>query len=571
MPPINFVNMCKAAKIALPAAGARPTFLTDAGAIPSVAIARDAERCAALAWARDSLNNNVDPESWPTTLDAALTNTLMSLYALPPYKGPLPIPSNARRLADVIILYMPGAAPPDNAPPPPQPDGININRGAGAPPMPVQGPPPPPANAGGTGAPHGSADSSPPPKRKWLMHADLSRLLPPDVYHALDSSAGMETSKRAKLQESCLKHDLSMVLDCTTSAAFSHQMALALSDRAHFDPLARGLAFACAGRSAPASADESHNLADSINQDAFLGSMRNHWNAMTAAFASDTELSSSHTNNLWAGPTFIMRLRAARSATWGVPEVEASCRAQLLALPAYRSAIATAITRVASTFVGAAAARSVNKAYLTFFSPFWSEHLLERGRLSREETEKFVKGLLDAPAPALAPAPPPVQPLPTPPPAPPPAQWPPTPPPVPVYYPPALPHGYYGTPPAAPTPPPAYRPPAPTPGANLPVFVGKPTSPVIIGNNFGLANIPTGRPCPCAVTSAYPTRAHRTFECPLKYWAFRGGCPGWTAAGVRIPSHWNGDDITTACQMEWRTFAANLPSARSMGSFKVKF
>ena len=292
---------------------------------------------------------------------------------------------------------------------------------------------------------------------------------------------------------------------------------------------------------------------------------------MTEAFASDTELNSSHTNNLWAGPTFIMSLRAARSAAWGVPEVEAACRAQLNALPTYRSAIATAITRVASTFTGAAAARSVNKAYLTFFSPFWSEHLLERGRLSREETEKFVKGLLDAPAPALAPAPPPVQPLPTPPPAPPPAQWPPAPPPVPVYYPPALPHGYYGTPPAAPTPPPAYRPPAPTPGANLPVFVGKPTSPVIIGNNFGLANIPTGRPCPCAVTRAYPTRAHRTFECPLKYWAFRGGCPGWTAAGVRIPSHWNGDDITTACQMEWRTFAANLPSARSMGSAEVKF
>ena len=159
------------------------------------------------------------------------------------------------------------------------------------------------------------------------MHTDLSRLLPPDVYHPLDSTTGMETSKRAKLQESCLKHDPSMVLDCTTSVALGHQMVLALSDRAHFDPLARGLAFACAGRSAPASADETHNLADSINHDAFLGSMRAHWNSMSEAFASDTELSSSHTNNLWAGPTFIMRLSAARSAAWGVPEVEAACRA----------------------------------------------------------------------------------------------------------------------------------------------------------------------------------------------------------------------------------------------------
>ena len=78
---------------------------------------------------------------------------------------------------------------------------------------------------------------------------------------------------------------------------------------------------------------------------------------MTKAFASDTELNSSHTNNLWAGPTFIMSLRAARS---------------------------------------------VNKAYLTFFSPFWSEHLLERGRLSKDETEQFVKGLLDATPPGPA-------------------------------------------------------------------------------------------------------------------------------------------------------------------------
>jgi len=73
------------------------------------------------------------------------------------------------------------------------------------------------------------------------------------------------------------------------------------------------------------------------------------------------------------------------------------------------------------------------------------------------------------------------------------------------------------------------------------------------------------------VTRAYPARAHRTFECPIKYWALRGGCPGWTAAGVRIPTHWNGDDITTVCQAEWRAFAATLPSARSMGSAEAKF
>jgi hypothetical protein len=306
------------------------------------------------------------------------------------------------------------------------------------------------------GAPQSPAQPSPLQKRKWLMHTELSARLHLDVYHALDTTTGMDMQKRAKLQESCLKHDMSLVLDCTTSAAFGHQLILALSDRAHFDPLLRGLAFACAGRSATSSADEPQNLSDSVNHDAFLRSMRADWHTMIAAFAADTELSSTHSNTLWQGPIFIMRLRAARAATWGVPEVETACREQLAALPAYRSAIATAITRVASTYEGAEAARWVNKAYLTFMYPFWSEHLLERGRLSKEEVAKQVKEILTPakPTPAPAPALPPTAPHALPPVAPPPTPWPPTlPPPMalppPPYYPLMQPGGFYAPPPAA--------------------------------------------------------------------------------------------------------------------------
>ena len=35
------------------------------------------------------------------------------------------------------------------------------------------------------------------------MHADLHKLLPPDVYSALDTSSGMEATARTKLQRTC--------------------------------------------------------------------------------------------------------------------------------------------------------------------------------------------------------------------------------------------------------------------------------------------------------------------------------------------------------------------------------
>ena len=63
--------------------------------------------------------------------------------------------------------------------------------------------------------------------------------------------------------------------------------------------------------------------------DAHLRTMCAQWVEMLPAFQSPAELSSTHINTLWAGATFIMTIRASRAASWGVPEVEQSCRAQL--------------------------------------------------------------------------------------------------------------------------------------------------------------------------------------------------------------------------------------------------
>ncbi len=84
MAPATFTNVCKSAKIAIPSPNYRAKYLADAGLQPAhnITIKELLERCATLAWARDSLANTIDPETWPTTLDPS---SLQSSWACTPY------------------------------------------------------------------------------------------------------------------------------------------------------------------------------------------------------------------------------------------------------------------------------------------------------------------------------------------------------------------------------------------------------------------------------------------------------------------------------------------------------
>ena len=382
---------------------------------------------------------------------------------------------------------------------------------------------------------------------------------------------------RRKFHQSCRSSTLAAVLDWTTSSPFCHQAVLALAKGAHFDPVKRCLAFALAGRSAAASGGASlsgTSLTDSMTCDAHLRIMCAQWVGMLSASQSPAELSSTHINNLWSGATFIMTIRAARAASWGVPEIEAGCLTQLEALPTYRASIASVLARVASAHRPVDAPLFINKSYLQFFLPFWWEHILERGALEPDKLEKTVDSMLAPaalPAPALAPAlapaygPPLVPPHPWP--LPPHLAIPPAPG-LPAYlgWPPGGPHP--GVPPAVPHPPPTPMP--PTLGQR-PVFVGKPISTLFCCKNFGFAVQTQSRTCTCAIYRAFPGQVHYPFECPIKYHSHRGSCPGWTSAGQRIPTAWAGDGITSACQADWRTFIAQLPTARTAQGRDVTF
>jgi hypothetical protein len=539
-PALNFVAVCGNAN--LPLTGTKATHLKalkDSGVVlgPSQTPTDVKERFGALIWVRHAVANAIDPITWPAMLSAPLLAVLRSLYPIPPPRPNAPAgETDLHRLAHMVSLFLPdGLAAASSSSPPAPPTitggGINTTRPPAAPPAPAYALP--------------AAPALPPPsspvinltgKKRWLMHDDLHVLLPEAVYTALDSNAHLSPDKRFKLQEACKKSNTSALYDPATGAPFGHQLHLSLADGAHFDPVKRGLALAVAGRSAGLESSGGGSLADATGRRSVLLEFRSHWTSIEADFVSTHELSGTNVNRLWDGVSFVMQARAARAMTWGCPEVELACKDQYEALPAYRAAVASSVSRAASALPACDGARSVNAAYLSFFLPFWWEHVLLRSRLDEADAAKASKEILSRtpPPPHLPPAPPPAPAVPRPP-----ARQP-------------------GQPPAQ----------APRPGG---LFLGKPISPVIIGEDIAL-NIPSfNRGCLCAVGLAFPGRIHRPFECPIKYHAALGACPGWTSAGARIPACWNGDNLTDACKAEWRTFARVLSCSNIAHGAEVVF
>ena len=50
---------------------------------------------------------------------------------------------------------------------------------------------------------------------------------------------------------------------------------------------------------------------------------------------------------------------------------------------------------------------------------------------------------------------------------------------------------------------------------------------------------------------------HRTFECVLNYAEILGeACPGFTAAGLKVPADWAGGNLTAAARARWVDYAA---------------
>ena len=405
MPPAQtFVKFTRKEDIATPSADSRIEFLMSAGiSTASLSVGDVIERCAALAWARQHIEDGDDPDEWAASLPDAMVATLLSLYVLPPHKGDDLPPSDAQRLASMIRLYDPGSSALDS--PAPQSDSGSIDIGRPG------GPTPSGNNTQGSGGPNppapspsafGSASANPillGTKRNWLMHKDLSMTLPMDVYSALDTTSGMDTTARAKLQKSFRESDSSAVIDYAHSAPFGHQFSLAFTENSLFDRAKRGAALAAAARTVNISAGGISSFNDNIARDQYLCHMRQQWGDICRSLADTNEISSTVLDQMWAAYSVHMGTRAAHASSWGVPEVSDACAAQYASIPTYRHSIAKAVSRKAATYNRAEAAATVNKTYASFFLPFYWEHILERGRLKAEDVDKAVKDLFNEHAP----------------------------------------------------------------------------------------------------------------------------------------------------------------------------
>jgi hypothetical protein len=143
-------------------------------------------------------------------------------------------------------------------------------------------------------------------------------------------------------------------------------------------------------RSAAQPGTEGTDLGDLINKSAAYKELREQWKEILLGFVSDSEPSGTHVDYIWAGATFIMQQRAARSDAWSSPEVSAACHKQLQDLPRYRAAIAAYVVQMA-TISANTQASTINTAYLNFFLPFWWEHILGRARLDVADAEREAK------------------------------------------------------------------------------------------------------------------------------------------------------------------------------------
>ena len=104
-------------------------------------------------------------------------------------------------------------------------------------------------------------------------------------------------------------------------------------------------------------------------------------------------------------------------------------------------------------------------------------------------------------------------------------------------------------------------------------FLGIPGATVIVGQDIGFDPAPGPPICTCSIATFFPGTVHRGFECPLRYIARYGRCPGWTLPGVRIPAAWNGNCLTPATRAEWLTYITqfDLTAARASGRNRVAF
>jgi hypothetical protein len=86
-------------------------------------------------------------------------------------------------------------------------------------------------------------------------------------------------------------------------------------------------------------------------------------------------------------------------------------------------------------------------------------------------------------------------------------------------------------------------------------FLGQPQHIYVTGAGYNAVAPGEQRSPPCSCGSkhgsTYLPGLHATWDCPFRYMARCGSCPGFLASGQRDPAQWNGDSLTTRAKQAW--------------------
>jgi hypothetical protein len=495
------------------------------------------EMVAALVWARHHLD---DPAEWES-LDQSLRTQLTTLYSIPKPQKNAPQLSVMERLAQQVQCFMtpppsPRAAPqqapvqaPINVARPEDlgvsPSLITANSTASSG-MAAQQIAPSTVTAASSSALSNSG--LPFPQLTWLPRQELSKQIPPTLFHALDLSRHLPPDKKYHLLKVTNSLAQSGLNDDFLHPAFSHHASLQLNRGDDFDPLKRGRVLADAVRwSTPAAEDDAMEAGRRI----LLLTQQKTWRDSESFWSLPTEVGDSVLTALFKVVQSLFKERAAKAAALVPPcsELAIACQRQSEELPKYRAQIAAhLLNKFMNSPQGGAAL--INRAWLSFLYPVFHQEIFALGTLDDQQHESLLKEILNrsSSSPSLPQLPPP---------------------PPPPYYPGAL-H-------------PPYQPVGGGQGrggGKSAPFVGLPISASIVGTDRALSGV---RPPPSCLACPGP-RLHESFECPIRYARLlREPCPGFDAVGNPLPTAWAGTCLTATTRVAWHAYIARHRLQRS--------
>ena len=253
--------------------------------------------------------------------------------------------------------------------------------------------------------PRNKASSSQPrhPHKKTAFCREVRSLLRTEPHFPMDARfTGNPTHLRALLQPEVYKSlALSRYvpqrpkLDAEGQpyASFGHQIRLLPPpDISFITSSTWGVAMAAAGRSANIHYENPLLRNPLIHRPQTTFLLRQDWAEASASFAALGPPTPRTLAILWNGVKTVMETRVLRAETWGCPHILDACKQQLSDLATLEEQSLKFLQHMPQYNIQYPHTIS-QLTIATLFLPFWSEHILDLGRLSEQETNTWAWGM----------------------------------------------------------------------------------------------------------------------------------------------------------------------------------